>query len=82
MVAPFAMLETVGVTEIEASVAALTVSAAVAVFPAKAAPMVTLPWINEVAVPQVLAALLMVATEVPSELQVTRLVISWVVPSE
>jgi len=77
-VAPTALLAVAGVTAIEDRVAAVTVRVAVPILPLKAAVMVVVPAATAVARP----LLLIVATPVLDELQVTCAVISRLVPSE
>ena len=77
-VAPTALLAVAGVTAIEFRVVAVTVRVAVPDIPPKAAVMVVVPAATAVAMP----LLLIVATPVLDEFQVTCAVISRLVPSE
>jgi hypothetical protein len=65
-----------GVTEIEVSTAAVTVSVAEPLIAPDVAVMVAVPWATLVASP----LLLTVATDVAEEIQVAVLVRVWVVP--
>jgi hypothetical protein len=62
-------------------VAFVTVSITVAILPPNAADMFVVPAPTAVASPQVLPALLIVATRLFDELQAADAVISWEVPS-
>jgi hypothetical protein len=82
LVVPFAMLGLDGVTEIDASVAAVTVRVVEAEMLPDAALIVVEPVATGVASPLEPAALLIEATPVLEELQVTEAVRFCVVPSE
>ena len=79
---PTGMLGLAGVTAIDWSVAAVTVSVVLPVFPESAAVMALVPTPTVLARPFDPAALEMVATAVVAEAQVTWLVRSWVELSE
>ena len=72
------MLGLAGVTDMDDKVAVVTVRVAVPVFPLKVAVTVAVP----AATPAARPLLLIVATDVGNALQVTCVVISWVVESE
>ena len=82
LVVPFAMLGLAGVTEIDKSVAEVTVKVVVPEITPDVAEIVVEPAATEVANPLVPAALLMDATDVLDEFQVAPVVRLCVVPSE
>ncbi len=82
MVVPRAMLGLAGVTAMDTSVAGVTVMVVEPVVPPEVAVIVVEPAATEVASPFEPAALLIVATAVADELQVTAVVRFCVVPSE
>ncbi len=77
-----AMLGLVGLTPIDSSVAFVTVAVVVPLTPPCVAVIVLWPGVSPVASPLLPAALLIVATPVLDDAQVTELVRSWVVLSE
>jgi hypothetical protein len=81
-VVPRAMLGMVGVTAMETRIAGVTVRVVEPEMPPDVAVTVDVPTATVVALPLVAAALLMVATDVTDELQVTKVVRSCVVLSE
>ena len=81
-VVPLAMEGPVGVTAIETSSAGVTVTAVVPETPAKVAVIVVLPTPLPVTRPWLPAELPTAATEGAEEVQVTKAVRFWVVPSE
>ena len=82
VVVPLAMLGSAGVIAIEASVAGVIVSVVDPEMPPDAAVIVVVPAAADAARPFEPAALLMVATAVFEEAQVTEAVRFWVVLSE
>jgi hypothetical protein len=79
---PKAMLGLVGVTAMETSAAGVTVKVVLPVIPLELAVIVVAPGVSDVAKPMDPAELSIVAIDVEDELQLTRVVTSFVVPSE